>query len=142
MIEINETLIVQFVNFLVLIFFLNYFLFKPVMEVVERRNNKLRSFANDTAKFAKKSEEAVKGYEEKLSRMKKDSAAVLLAARQQSAAEHDKIIKESRRNYAQQIEKAKQEIEKESAQTSAVLRKEAEAISREIASRLLGRQSG
>ncbi len=142
MIEINETLIFQFINFLVLIFFLNHFLFKPVMEVVERRNKKLRSFADDTAKFTLKAEGAVKGYEEKMSQMKKDSAALLLAARQQSAAEHDKIIKESRLKYARQIEKAKEEIEKESAKTSAVLKKEAEAISREIASRLLGRQAG
>ncbi|MFQ5431971.1 MAG: ATP synthase F0 subunit B [Nitrospinota bacterium] len=142
MIEINETLIYQFINFLALIIFLNHFLFKPVMEVVERRNNKLRSFANDSAKFAQKSEEAIKAYEEKLSQMKKSSAAILLAARQQSAVEHEKIIKESRQKYTRQIEKAREEIEKESAQTSAALKKEAETISREIASRLLGRQSG
>jgi len=142
MIEINETLIYQFINFLVLMFFLNHFLFKPIMEVVERRNNKLRSFANDTAKFTQKSEEAVKGYDEKLSQLKKSSAAILLSARQQSAAEHEKIIKESRRKYALQIEKAKEEIEKTSARTSAALKKEAEAISREIASRLLGRKPG
>ena len=142
MIEFNETLLYQFINFLVLIFFLNHFLFKPVMEVVERRNNKLRTFANDTAKFKQKGEEAVKGYDEKLSQMKKSSAAILLAARQQSAAEHEKIIKESRQKFVQQMDKAKEEIEKESAKTSAALKKEADAISRDIASRLLGRKSG
>lgn len=141
MIEINLTLIYQFINFMVLIFFLNHFLFKPVMEVVERRNNKLRTFASDTAKFRQKAEVAVKGYDEKLSQMKKSSAAILLAARQQSAAEHEKIIKESRQKFAQQMDKAKKEIEKESAKTSAALKKEADAISRNIASRLLGRKS-
>jgi len=142
MIEINETLIYQFINFLILIFFLNHFLFKPIMEVVERRNGKLRSFANDTAKFKQKADDAVREYDEKLSQMKKSSAAILLSARQQSAAEYEKIIKESRQNFAQQIDKAKEEIQKESAKTSAALKKEAQAISRSIASRLLGRKAG
>lgn len=142
MIEINLTLIYQFINFMVLIFFLNHFLFKPVMEVVERRNNKLRTFANDTAKFKAKAEVAVKGYDDKLSEMKKNSAAILLEARQQSAAEHEKIIKDSRQKFAQQMDKAKEDIQKESGKASTALKKEAEAISRNIASRLLGRKSG
>lgn len=142
MIEINATLLYQFINFMILMFFLNYFLFKPVLEVVERRNKKLRTFANDTAKFTKKADEAVKEYDEKLSQMKKSSAAILLASRQQSAAEHDKIIKESRQKFTQQIDQAKEEIAKESAKTAAALKKEAAAISRDIASRLLGRKSG
>lgn len=142
MIEINATLLYQFINFLLLIFFLNHFLFKPVMEVVERRNKKLRTFSKDTAKFKLKAEDAVKGYDEKLAQMKKSSAAILLAARQQSAAEHEKIIKESRQKFSQQMDTAKKEIEKESAKTSAALKKEAEAISLSIASTLLGRKSG
>lgn len=142
MIEINVTFVYQLVNFFIMIFFLNYFLFKPVMEVAERRNNKLKSFTADTAKFRQKSENAIKGYDEKMTELKKTTAAILAAARQQTAAEHERIIRESRAKFTEQIKKAKAEIKKESDKTAIKLRKEADKISHDIASRLLGRRAG
>jgi F-type H+-transporting ATPase subunit b len=142
MIEINVTLIYQFINFFILIFFLNHFLFKPIMEVAERRNKKLRTFASDIAKFTQKADNVVTQYDEMTAEMKKMTAGILVTARQQSLAEHEKIIKESRNRFAQQMEKAKKEIKKESLKTSKVLQKEAEKISRDIATRLLGRRAG
>lgn len=142
MIEINVTFAYQLINLFIMIFFLNYFLFKPIMEVVERRNAKLKSFTTDTAKFRQKSENAVKGYDEKMTELKKTTAAILAAARQKTAAEHERIIRESRAKFTEQIKTARAGIKKESDKTALTLRKEADKISRDIASRLLGRRAG
>ena len=39
MISINATLIIQFINFLILVFILNRLMFRPVLKVVEDRSN-------------------------------------------------------------------------------------------------------
>ncbi|MBN2190552.1 MAG: ATP synthase F0 subunit B, partial [Candidatus Aureabacteria bacterium] len=41
MIDLNSTLLVQMVNFLLLILILNFLLYKPVFKIIEKRNKKI-----------------------------------------------------------------------------------------------------
>ena len=139
MIEINHTLFIQLVNFLIMVLFLHFFLFKPIMEVVERRNGKMNSMKNDTAKFLQNAEKAVENYEKKLEEMKKVSSGILHAARQEAMEQQEKILREAREKFTEQIDKAKGEIENQSKKALETLHKEAGKISSSVAQKILGR---
>ncbi len=140
MIEINGTFFIQLANFLLMIFFLNHFLFKPVLAMVERRNEKMSSLESDAARYKDKGEHVMKDYEDKLYEMRKEASGMLAAARKGGLAEQEKIVGQARREFTLQIENAKNEIGRESKKASESLKKEVEEISSDIAKTLLGRE--
>ncbi|GMT42163.1 MAG: ATP synthase subunit b [bacterium] len=140
MIELNKTVLVQLVNFFVMIFFLNHFLFKPILKVVENRKKKLRSLASENMKFDDRADKAIREHDTKMAELKNEVSGIISAARKQANQEHEKIVNRSREEFTNQVETAKQEIEKKSAAVFETLKKETEKISRGIAGKIMGRE--
>lgn len=140
MIELNESFLIQLVNFFAMILFLNYFLFKPVMEIVERRNKALKGLSTDAAKAANEAAKAMKEYEELAAEAKRATTATLIAARQAAAAEQEKILKDARQRYSETVDAAVAKIRTDIKGAEAGLKGEAEKLSRGMAARLLGRE--
>ncbi len=141
MIELNESFLIQLVNFFVMILFLNYFLFKPVMEIVDRRNKALKGLSTDAAKAAADAATFVKEYDDLAAEAKRATAAILIASRQAAAAEQDKILKDARARYAETVDAALVTIKADIKGAEAGLKGEAEKLSRDMATRLLGREA-
>jgi len=139
MIELNGTFLIQLVNFLVMMLFLNFFLFKPVMAIVEKRNKAMKSLSDETAKFAADAEKLLSAYDAKNAEVKKTTALILLAARQQGVAEQEQTLKAARDRYAETFDAAMAQMESQIQGAKAGLKGEADKISRQMASRLLGR---
>lgn len=142
MIEINGTFFIQLINFFVMIFFLNHFLFKPILKMAERRDDKMKSLASETAKNKNKTEKTFEEYEAKISEMKKTASVIIVEAKKEAVGEQEKIIKEARTQFSLQIENAKKEIAAETKDAKNRLLRETETISKKIAAKLLGRSLG
>lgn len=140
MIELNESFLIQLVNFFAMILFLNYFLFKPVMEIVDKRNKALKGLSSDAAKAANDADKFVKDYEDRGAEAKRATAAILVAARQTAAVEQEKILKDARQRYAETVDAALVKIKADIKGAEAGLKGESEKLSREMAVRLLGRE--
>lgn len=141
MIDLNESFLIQLVNFFAMILFLNYFLFKPVMEIVDRRNKALKGFHADAAKAANEAARSLKEYEDRAAEAKRASAATLIAARQAAAAEQEKILKDARQRYAETVDAALVKIKADIKGAEAGLKGETEKLSRDMATRILGREA-
>jgi F-type H+-transporting ATPase subunit b len=91
------TLFLQTVNFLLLVWLLQHFLYKPVRAVIERRR-KLAEQALTKAEAAEKEAVAEKAeFEAKSAALEKDRQAATEAARQAAEAEAKAIIGEARK---------------------------------------------
>lgn len=141
MIELNESFLIQLINFFAMILFLNYFLFKPVMEIVERRNKALKGFHTDAAKAVNDAAKSMKELDERAAEAKRATSALLIAARQSAAAEQEKILKDARQRYAETVDAALVKIKADIKGAEANLKGEAEKLSRDMATRLLGREA-
>ena len=97
MVNINATLIAQILNFLVLVFVLAKFVYKPVLGIMEERKNKIASDL-ETAEMAKKDAEAVK------------AQAIIENARQTAQAAHDKIMADTKVEQEQYVAAQKEII--------------------------------
>lgn len=110
MVNINATLIAQILNFLVLVFVLAKFVYKPVLGIMEDRKNKIASDL-ETAEKAKNDAEAVKAeYAAKLADARQEAQAIIENARKTAQAAHDKIMADTKAEQEQYVAAQKEII--------------------------------
>lgn len=113
MVNLNSTFIWQIVNFLILVFILAKFAYKPLLKIMEDRKNKIASDL-EAAEKAKESAESMKEeYAAKLSNAKQEAQVIIDNARKTAQAAHDKIIADTKAEQEQVIAAAKDAIEVE-----------------------------
>lgn len=110
MVNFNATLIAQILNFLILVFVLAKFAYKPVVRIMDERKNKIAGDL-EAAEKAKEDAEAVKAeYAEKLANARQEAQAIIDNARKTAQAAHDKIMAETKAEQEQIIASAKDAI--------------------------------
>ncbi|MDO4920243.1 MAG: F0F1 ATP synthase subunit B [Phascolarctobacterium sp.] len=110
MVNINATLIAQILNFLVLVFVLAKFAYKPLLGIMEERKNKIASDL-EAAEKAKTDAETVKSeYAAKLADARQEAQAIIDNARKTAQAAHDKIMADTKAEQEQLIAAAKETI--------------------------------
>ena len=110
MVNINATLIAQILNFLVLVFVLAKFVYKPVLGIMEERKNKIASDL-ETAEKAKNDAEAVKAeYAAKLADARQEAQAIIENARKTAQVAHDKIMADTKVEQEQYVAAQKEII--------------------------------
>ena len=102
MVELNGTLLISILNFIILVAVLAHFCYKPVLKVMDDRRNKIR---NDLDSAARSSAEAAK--------LKSDLEAELANAQVAAQGIVDKAVKEAKVQAQAQIDEAHAAIEKE-----------------------------
>ncbi len=139
MLELNGSFLIQLVNFLILLFFLSHFLFKPVLKMVEKRNQTLDAHRTEAQSLNERAEKIFAEYNAKTSDLKKENTAVLAASRQRGMAEQDRMVKEAREQYDQTLESGLADVERIIAKVRTELKSEAQKLSHKMASILTGR---
>jgi F-type H+-transporting ATPase subunit b len=139
MLELNGSFLIQLVNFLLLMFFLSHFLFKPVLQMVEKRNKTLDTFRTEAQNLNERAEKIFADYNAKTSDLKKENSSVLAASRQLGMEEQDRIVKEAREKYHNTLESGLADVEKLIAKVRTELKSEAQKLSHMMASILAGR---
>ena len=110
MVNFNATLIAQILNFLILVFVLTKFAYKPVVRIMDERKNKIAGDL-EAAEKAKDEAEAVKAeYAAKLANARQEAQAIIDNARKTAQAAHDKIVAETKAEQDQIIATAKEAI--------------------------------
>lgn len=139
LINLNITILIQVINFLILIILLSKFLFKPLTKfMAERSDGIARSLAE--AKAAR--EAAAKAHEEYQARIRetqKEMAAIREQVQHEIEAERQRLLQASREEAQSLVASAKAEIEAETRRAKASLREEVVGLALGAAERLLGR---
>ena len=98
MIDFNATIIAQVLNFLFLVFILAKFAYKPVINMMEDRKNKIASDL-ENAELAKAEAEKLKAeYAAQLATVRQEAQSIIDSARKTAQSVHDKIIAETKQN--------------------------------------------
>jgi len=96
----NETFITLWAIFLVVLFFLHHWVFKPTLKIIEARKGQTHVLQDSAQKLLEKNKNDLESYEKKIA-----------AARHAAALERDRIVKEARVADADIIAKARAEAE-------------------------------
>lgn len=103
------------VNVLVLFVALRHFLIKPVMGVIEQRNEMIRQQFNAAQKTQDEANKMKTDYEQQLDTAKEQASDIIAAARVRSEKEHSKAIADTEAERVKMLAQAREDIEKEQA---------------------------
>lgn len=138
--DINVTLFIQVVVFVVMILLVNRYLWRPVSRLLEQRRERISSELAAAEKGRQDLELAEKNADDALAEAKNRSAEIIAQAERRG----DDIIEESKaqaRDEGQRlIESANAEIEQQSNRAREQLRKEVVAIAMEGVGKILKRE--
>lgn len=108
-----KLLVAQVVNFLVLLFLLKKFLYKPVLEILAKRRAAIAESIANTERITQE----LKGIEGRkiaeVEKAKKEADAIVEQARQVAKARGEELFKEAERRVEKLVKDAKQHIEED-----------------------------
>jgi F-type H+-transporting ATPase subunit b len=139
MVDINYTLLLQIGNFLVLLVALHFILFKPLLAIMRERSQSISGSFTDAKAAQDKMQGLLDRYGASLGEARQKAAAAYNALYQQGLDAQRDMIAAERSRAGEQLDRARAEIVAASNAARADLRAEAENLSRDITTKLLGR---
>ena len=129
--------VLSLIAVLALFFFLSYFLFDPVRDMLKKRQEKIRGELDQAAADQKDAAELKVQYEEKLRNIEKEAEEILSEARKKALANENRIIAEAREEAARIIERANVEAELEKKKAADDVKKEMISIASLMAGKVV-----
>lgn len=90
------TIIAQALNFLVLVWFMKRFLYKPILGVIDEREKRISDQMAEAETMQSEAQKQRDEYEEKNRALEQESAALMDAAKAEAQAERQKLLDEAR----------------------------------------------
>ena len=130
-------LLFQIVNFLILLYLLNRFLFKPVLARLDERNEKISKGLEDAETAARDRELARAEREAALAEARKEAADMLARANKIADDTRNEILTEARADAEKVTTRAREEITAEKEKAMAELRSQVADLALEAAGKLV-----
>ncbi len=141
LLKIDKTLIIQIVIFVATIFILNSLLFKPLLQLVERREKLTTGRIKEAKELEGKVKQIMKEYKTKLDEVRARALEERNEIRRGAQAAAQEMIGKAREEAQALLEEAKARLELEAKEIRAKIKPDIEVLAREVASQILGREA-
>jgi F-type H+-transporting ATPase subunit b len=139
MIEVDKTLLIQIVNFLVLMFVLNIILYKPIMKIMDSRQKRIDDANEEVRELDETVQGKVADYEERLRRARAEAMEQREAIKNEGTEKATEIIGQARAEVGEMIQGFKTKVAAEKEEARQVLHRQTRRIALEISEKVLGR---
>jgi F-type H+-transporting ATPase subunit b len=140
LIDIDLTVVVQFVLFLVLFVIANRFLFQPYLQLRERRKARIEGARAEADRMTAEADAKLAAYEKQLAVAREKANEEGRKVRLDAAAHEREVTDAARRTAQQATDEAQATMRRETEAARAQLMPQADALARAITSKLLGRE--
>lgn len=140
MIDLNATLFLQWGIFVALMVFLHFFLFKPVLRVVDARQAKVEGTFTRAKDLQERADMDQSEYQAKLDGSKEKMFARTAAIRGSAAKEAKGLMEKAREEALAQVESTKERVRHDSEVVRKELAVKVDGLAHEIAGKILERQ--
>jgi F-type H+-transporting ATPase subunit b len=138
-VSLDYTILVQMVNFIILIFILNALLYKPILGIIGKRKQEMDESDSEIKRMNQTVEQKMAEYEEKVRLAKVDAMEQKNAIVKQGSDVAKGIIDAVRGEIPAMMEQFHAKMEKEVEEARAILHSQSQKISLDIAEKVLGR---
>ncbi len=142
MLDINFSLLIQFINFNVLMLLLYFLLYKPLLGKMQERRGIISGDFQSAEERRAEAQSLAETYEGELARVRRANLESLARVQAEAIREGALSLEKARESIVSQIERAREEIGREVARAEAKLDREARGFAAEIARRIAGRAIG
>lgn len=137
MASINATLIAQILNFLILLAILAKFAYKPLLNVMEERRNRIANDLDSAEKTRLEAESLKAEYTQQLADARQQATEIVEKANKIAQNLHDEMVEQARVEKEEMMASAKERIEQEKQQAMLDIRSEVIALSTMIAGKIV-----
>lgn len=139
MITLDFAFVIQLVNFLLLLFILNTFLYKPIRKALADRTTEINSARQRTESVDAGVQEKVAAYEARMRDVKARAALERDALKKAAETEEQALLEKARHEATATIGAIREQVARETAAARELLRAEALVLSSDICEKVLGR---
>ena len=129
----------QVANFLVLLFLLKKFAYKPILNMLDERKKSIEDAINNAETAKTEAEKMRKEYETRLAEAKQEAQEVMAKATKLGDEMKNEIVANAQSEATKAIQKAQEEINREKDQAIAALRDEVAVLAVMAAGQVLGK---
>ena len=133
------TIFIQFLNLLIVLWFLNKFLFKPVLGALKKREGTIQTLAQRVEKAKQSAKDFERQYDEVTHEKKKPIIESKDAALSEANTGATKLIEKARQELTAELSKIKGEIETEGKKVYETLKADVDRLSGDVAAKILRR---
>ena len=108
-----KLLIAQIVNFAILVGVLSYFVYKPLLTLLDARREKIRKAMEHADNVEKQRKELEAFRTEQLRKIDQEAGALLEKARQQAEKMHSEILTSAKKETDQMLDRGRKQLESE-----------------------------
>ena len=138
MLSLNWGLLFAAINLLILYALMRKFLFKPVNNIIAKRQEEIeKQLSDETQKNAQKLYDE---YNERLAKSKKDGEAVISDARAKAKAEYDRIVTSAEKNAQNITERAQKDAQAEKERAMQEMQSHITELAAQAAAKIVGVQ--
>ena len=138
MIDIDYTIFIQLVNFLVTIVVLNFLLIKPVRDQISARNSLLLGYANEATSFAEKADAKLSQYEAALAEARALAGQARDALKAEGLAQEQHILSDSHAEAQAFLNASREQIAQESKAAMKTLLSQVDTFAAKAMGKILG----
>ena len=139
MVSLDSTILIQMINFLLLIFILNLLLYKPILGIMDKRKKQFQDTEDEIRGINLTIEERMAAYEEKVRLAKMDALNRKIDIMKEGSDQAKSIIDAARGEIPGMMEQFNETINKEVTEARRILADQSRKMSLDIAEKLLGR---
>jgi F-type H+-transporting ATPase subunit b len=140
MIELNWTLLVQIINFLVLVYLLNLVLFRPIRRHLQARQDRLAAYEADISSLTDQSQGLADEFQEGLAAARRQGAGEREARRQEGAQAEGSLLEQVKQEVEAQWAQVEQKIKADMTKARKSLHAQAKSFAQLLAAKILGRE--
>ena len=130
-------LVMQAINFIVLVVVLWKILYKPVLTMIHERQEKIKEGLNLQATMVEEKEKLAELRKKEVDKGRLEAQKIVEEARNQAKEQADKIIKETQKQSREEKEKAAKEIETMRAKLESQIKKDTVELATSMAEKVL-----
>jgi F-type H+-transporting ATPase subunit b len=140
LISINETLIIQLLSFLIFLFIINRLMFRPLKDVMSRRESHIGGVKHEIEKAIADLDQATQKIQEEEAAIKKEAFEIRKKLEESGGREAHRIFSAVRGDISELRIKAEEQIQRQVLESKRQVKKESEELAMAMIEKLLDRR--
>ena len=136
--EINATIFVTSVSFILFIFIMNAILYKPVMKIMEQRQKYIDDNKNAANESHKKAQEMLADKDSKIADAQRKSRDIVASKADALKAERAKILYDTKKNVSDYFAQQKNNLNEQKESVSASMKSDVADLANRLTTKLMG----
>ena len=137
MIELNITLFIQLVNFLIRLALLNVIIYKPIRGVVKKRQAKMSDDLTEVERFNEQAQAKLEDYRAALEQARREAGEVRENKKKEAVAEEKDILAAANAEGAEVLSAAREDIQAQSQEARKALSQQVKKYAKQVTDKVL-----